>query len=81
MDYRNTKCGRYCYKDLTATAIATGSAQDVAKATGTDAAGNPVGSDDTFTVNIVTGAAGNCCVCPAGSNIGDPCVYACCRSE
>ena len=37
---------------LSATAIASGSAQNVAKAMGTDAAGNPVGSDDTFTVTI-----------------------------
>ena len=37
---------------LSATAIASGSAQNVAKAMGTDAAGNQVGSDDTFTVTI-----------------------------
>jgi len=44
--------GATATRTLTATALTSGSAQNVAKAMGTDAAGNPVGSDDTFTVTI-----------------------------
>jgi len=44
--------GATATRTLTATAVASGSAQNVAKAMGTDAAGNTVGSDDTFTVTI-----------------------------
>ncbi|RZN42782.1 MAG: DUF11 domain-containing protein [Methanosarcinales archaeon] len=44
--------GAAATRTLTATAVASGSAQNVAKAMGTDASGNSVGSDDTFTVTI-----------------------------